>query len=200
MRKRHLASGANIPSCSHRQSWCKHLPRDVQYLQAFWSDRVLWWLPCSNLSGPSICTAWGSLTCPCPCQNKAIDPGGVASCTGTSTPACSILFISCWNMPYRCMGIGQHGVCLGGMLESICIWQSAPRNLPIPWKTSGYCCSIISLLVINLGPCFLTAVVWVAISDSSLWAGTSCFCTCSTFFVFFGWSTELVMRLTLGGR
>ena len=57
---------------------------------------------------------------------------GVASCTGTSTPACSILFISCWNWSFRCMGIGQQGVCLGGMFGSSWIWYSGPGNLPIP--------------------------------------------------------------------
>ena len=47
---------------------------------------------------------------------------GVASCTGTSTPACGILFISCWNWSFRCMGIDQQDVCLGGMLGSSWIW------------------------------------------------------------------------------
>ena len=38
---------------------------------------------------------------------------GVASVVGISTPACSILLISCWNASLRSIGIGLHGVCLG---------------------------------------------------------------------------------------
>ena len=108
---------------------------------------------------------------------------GVASCTGASTPACSILFISCWNFSFKCTGIGEQGVCLGGMLGSTWIWQSGPRNLPIPSKTSGYSHRIISLLVISLGTCVLAAGVWAATSCFVVWADTSCCCVCNTVFV-----------------
>ena len=56
---------------------------------------------------------------------------GVASCTGTGTPACSILFISCWNRSFRCMGIGSTG-CLFGRYAwiklDVVIWSQELAN------------------------------------------------------------------------
>ena len=63
---------------------------------------------------------------------------GVALSTGTSTPACSILFNSCWNISFKCIGIGWQGVYLevhlnqsvyGNLLPGIC--QFLERHLDI---------------------------------------------------------------------
>ena len=63
-------------------------------------------------------------------KHKAVN-AWVASCTGIKTPTFSILWISCLKVPFKGTGIGLHGVCLGVILESNCIWYGGT------WKVSN---------------------------------------------------------------
>ena len=64
--------------------------------------------------------------------------------TGSRTPACSIWSISFWNALFRWIGTSLYGGCFGVTVGSMLMWYDGPRNLPMPLKTSGYCCQICS--------------------------------------------------------
>ena len=59
---------------------------------------------------------------------------GVASCTGSITPACNLLSTSCLKASFRWTGIGQQGVCLGVTLGSSYIWYGDLEICQFPQK------------------------------------------------------------------
>ena len=115
---------------------------------------------------------------------------GVASCTGLSTPACSILSTSCLNASLRWTGIRQQGVCLGVTLGSIYIWKTWEATNP--FKDIRVFMQNLFLLVTSLGTAYFCLGIWAATSCVGLWVDTSCFCTHNVDLVFLGCLAELV--------
>ena len=78
-----------------------------------------------------------------------------------------------------------------------------PGNLSMPSNTLGYCVRICSLLVDSLKTSCFFAAVLANTYCCVLWAATSSLDWCTDTladFVFFGWTTELVIKLALGER
>ena len=97
-----------------------------------------------------------------------------------------------WNQSTR--------VCFSVTFGSHWIWYEGPGMHPIPSNTSWYLYKIWCLPVTNLE----TTCCWFNTVDSwfELWVDTSCLelWTDTLDMVFFGWSLELVIKLTLGGK
>ena len=120
---------------------------------------------------------------------------GVASSTGLSTSAHSILSTSCLNTSVRWIG-----VCLGVTLGSSCIWWWRTQEAANPFKYIWVSDRICSMLVTSLGTAYFCLDIWAATSCIGLWADTFYFCTHNVAFVFLGWSADLVIKLALGGK
>ena len=108
----------------------------------------------------------------------------VASVTGSKTLACSIWLISFWNVSFRWIGMGLHGVCFGVTFGSTWMWYGSPGNLPIPSKMSGYSCKICSWLVISVGG--VDVLPWMLWHWLFVLVITSHFCTWVLFLFFLG--------------
>ena len=144
--------------------------------------RLVWYKHILSLSLPSLSFL---------STNTKLFIKSVAWCTCFRIPSCNILSIFCLNGSLRCAGTGQQGVCLGVTLGSTCIWYVGPGKHPIPSNISGYTCKICSLLVISFG----TETGWLDTVDILLETYIAVW-----YFVFFGWSALLVIKLAHGGR
>ena len=117
---------------------------------------------------------------------------GVASRMGLSTYTCSILLTSCWKAFFRWTGIGQQGVCFGVTPGSSCMCYGGPGNLPIPQEHLGNASKSFPYLG-NSGLGIIFFCGDTVLSVVELWTATWHLVLC-------GWSTELVIKLALGGR
>ena len=149
-----------------------------------------------------IYTASGFPACPCFLLITKLFIQGVASCTGTSTSACNILFISCWNSAFQ-MYRDWSARCLFGwhawIQLDVIIWS---RELTNPLKDIWVLLHNHFFACYKLGSLFSDC--WCLGLDSSCMYSFGQPPVSSGYVgplsVFFGWSAELVIKLALGGR